>query len=380
MTRQSILFVKLGRFSYTNDAVAEQLARNFPRHELVIADVKDYVRRSNLTLARNLIEEVATFGPSVLRNRVDLHAYFFRTPFIFRRLNQMITADYAAKAGELAFVIQTQGLFSGRVPGVPHLIYTDYTFKDNLDEPDHDARQFRSKTFLQYEADLYRNADAVATTGTHVERTLLTRYGCDPARVRTVHIGANVAIEPVSTDLSRYAARRLLFVGVEWERKGGPAMVQAFMRVAKDYPDARLAVVGCSPAVSHPQIEVIGRVAREAMPAHFKAASMLCMPSVIEPLGIAPIEASLFKLPVIGTRIGGLMETVADQETGFLVPVNDVDALEAAMRRLFADPALAARMGEAGYARNRYRFDWNEVGKRLREVAESIAPALREAA
>ncbi|HQT77900.1 MAG: hypothetical protein B7Z80_20825 [Rhodospirillales bacterium 20-64-7] len=377
---KSILFVKLGHFSYTNDAVALQLARNFPDHTLLVADVKTLARRSNLTVARNLLEEVTTFGPSVLRNRVDLHAYFFRTPFIFRRLNQMVNAEYGPMASELSFVIQTQGLFSGRIPGVPHLIYTDYTFKDNLDEPEHDTRQFRSRTFLRYEADLYRTADAVATTGSHVERTLINRYGCDPARVRTVHIGANVRIEPVATDLARYAARHVLFVGVEWERKGGPALVEAFTRVARDYPDARLTIVGCSPAVSHPQITVAGRIARDRMPTYFKGASLLCMPSIIEPLGIAAIEASLFRMPVIATRIGGFFETVTDEETGILVPPNDPAALEVAMRRLFEDPALMARMGEAGFNRNRVLFDWDEVGKRLRDVAWSIAPGLRAAA
>nr|WP_294504651.1 glycosyltransferase family 4 protein [uncultured Rhodopila sp.] len=375
-----ILFVKLGHFSYTNDEVMAQLGKNFPGHDLIVADVKDIVKRDYFTLGYNVLAEVATFGPSVLKNRGDLHAFFFRTPFMFRRLNEMLVEKYAALAPELDFVIQTQGLFNARIPGAPFFIYTDYTFLSNLDFPGHDRRQFRSEKAMRYEADLYRSADAIAVTGSHVERTLVRQYGCDPARVRTVHIGANIVVRPVSTELSRYAAKHVVFVGVEWERKGGPALVEGFRRAQQAHPDARLTIVGCSPDVSGPGITVAGLVPRAQMPPFFEAASVFCTPSLIEPLGIAAVEASLYRLPVVATQIDGFMETVVDGETGLLVPVNDPDAIASALGRLFADPDLARRMGAAGFERNHDRFNWDEVGKRLRAMAEGIAPRLRQAA
>jgi glycosyltransferase involved in cell wall biosynthesis len=375
-----ILFVKLGHFSYTNDEVMTQLVKNFPGHDLIVADVKDLVRRDYFTLGYNVLTEVATFGPSVLKSRGDLHAFFFRTPFIFRRLNEMLVEAYGSLVPDLDFVVQTQGLFNARIPGAPLLIYTDYTFLSNLDFPGHDKRQFRSEKAMRYEADLYRSADAIAVTGSHVEQTLVRQYGCDPARVRTVHIGANVVVPPVSIDLPRYAAKHVLFVGVEWERKGGPALVEGFRRVLRAHPDARLTIVGCSPDVSGSGITVAGMIPRAQMPAFFEAASVFCTPSLIEPLGIAAVEASLFRLPVVATRIDGFMETVTDGETGVLVPVNDPDAVASALGRLFADPGLAQRMGAAGFARNHALFNWDEVGKRLRAMAQGIAPRLRQAA
>jgi glycosyltransferase involved in cell wall biosynthesis len=378
--RKRILFVKLGHFSYTNNHVTDQMVRNFPDHDLLVVDVKKYAKRNPIASAYNILAEAVTFGPSVLRSRGDLHAFFFRTPFMFRHLNEMLIEDVGSAAADLDFVIQTQGIFNARLPGTPMLIYTDYTSLDNLVSPDHDRRFFRSKKFLRYELDLYRTADAVATSGSHVERTLIEKYGCAPSRVTTVHIGANVAIVPVSTDATRYAAKHVLFVGVEWERKGGPALVEGFLQAAKDHPEATLTIVGCSPSVSHPRITVVGSVPRAEMARYFEAASVFCMPSLIEPLGIAAVEASLFRLPVIATRIGGFFETVTDGETGILVPLHDPAAIAAALGRLFDSPDLARRMGLAGFERNRTRFDWNEVGRRLRSIAETIAPGLREAA
>ena len=370
--RKRILFVRLGHFSHTNDRVAEQLVRNFPDHELTAIDVKSYARRDKLMAARTILSEVATFGPTVLRSRGDLHAFFFRTPAMFRHINQSLIRETASFANELDFVVQTQGIFSGRIPGVPLLIYTDYTTRDNLGIPGHDKRLFRSDDFLRYERALYQGAEAVATSGSHVERTLIEQYSCDPSRVRTVHIGANVAIVPVSTELSRYAAKRIVFVGVEWERKGGPELVAAFRTVLKTHPDARLTIVGCSPAVSHPNIDVVGRVPPADMPRFFKDASVFCLPSRIEPLGIAAIEASLYRLPVVATQIDGFRETVTDGESGILVPPESFAAIATALGRLFDDPALSQRMGAAGFARNRTRFDWDEVGKRLASMANGI--------
>lgn len=375
-----ILFVKLGSFSYTNERVREQLGIHFPHHEIETFDVKDYVKQHFGLAGLNLLIEVLTYGPSVLADRSQMHAFFFMTPFLFRQLSAAVARTFAPRADEFDFSIQTQGIFNGRIPGRPHLIYTDYTFLDNLDEPAPDMRLFRSKTYLGYEAALFRQADGIATTGGFVEKTLVERYQCDRQRVRTVHIGANIDIVPCETTLARYSADHVLFVGVDWERKGGPALVKAFTEVARANPAARLTIIGCSPKVSHPQIDVVGKVPRDRVAPYFKAASVFCMPSVIEPLGIAVVEASLFRLPVIATQIRGFQETVSDGETGILVPPNDPTALAAALRKLFADPALGQEMGRAGFERNRKLFDWNEVGARLREMACAVVPDLAPAA
>jgi hypothetical protein len=112
------------------------------------------------------------------------------------------------------------------------------------------------------------------------------------------------------------------------------------------------------------------------MPAYFTSDSMFCMPSVIEPLGIAAVEASLFRLPMIATRIGGLFETVTDGETGILVAPRDPVALAGTVRRLFGDPESARRMGLAGFNRNCNVFDWDEVGRRLRSIAHGMGLAV----
>ena len=69
------------------------------------------------------------------------------------------------------------------------------------------------------------------------------------------------------------------------------------------------------------------------------------------------LEAMAAGLPVVATDVGGVRELVADGETGLLVPAGDPARLAEALRSLLADPALRRRLGAAGHARARERFD-----------------------
>ena len=70
-------------------------------------------------------------------------------------------------------------------------------------------------------------------------------------------------------------------------------MVEAFRRVLQTHPDARLAVVGCSPSVNVPNCEIVGRVPVDKVAGYYPRASVRCLPSRLEPFGIVCIEAYL---------------------------------------------------------------------------------------
>ncbi len=86
------------------------------------------------------------------------------------------------------------------------------------------------------------------------------------------------------------------------------------------------------------------------------AFDMVAVPSHVEPLGNATLEAMATARPVIGARVGGIPEMVVDGETGLLVPSKDPDRLADAIERLVGDPARAARLGQNGRARAIAKF------------------------
>ncbi|MDE2007960.1 MAG: glycosyltransferase family 4 protein [Rhodospirillales bacterium] len=127
----------------------------------------------------------------------------------------------------------------------------------------------------------------------------------------------------------------------------------AGMRLPSDQgPDMRALLEG---AGLGRRLKVLGF--RDDMPALLAAADIFALPSHLEGLPLAVIEAMLAGLPVVACDIGGPREQVLEGETGFLVPRGAVAELAAALGRLAADPGARAAMGAAGRARAISRYD-----------------------
>jgi glycosyltransferase involved in cell wall biosynthesis len=90
---------------------------------------------------------------------------------------------------------------------------------------------------------------------------------------------------------------------------------------------------------------------RSDVPDLLEACDVFVLPSRLEGLGVAALEAMARSRPVVASAVGGLAETVVADETGLLAPPGDAPALAAAIGRLLADPALRQRLGAAGAAR-----------------------------
>lgn len=156
--------------------------------------------------------------------------------------------------------------------------------------------------------------------------------------------------------------------------KGYPELLAAMREV----PEAELWVVGVRLASDHgadmeavfaeagPRVRRLGY--RTDVPAILAAADIFTLPSHFEGLPMSVIEAMLTGLPVVATAIRGPREQVVDGVTGLLVPPATVAPLATALRTLMADPALRARMGEAGRARALLHYNEHEVVERTLDL------------
>ena len=102
----------------------------------------------------------------------------------------------------------------------------------------------------------------------------------------------------------------------------------------------------------------------------YDRAAVVAVPSHREGFGVVCVEAMAHGRPVVASAVGGLLDLVADGETGLLVPPRDVPALRSALERLLADGELRRRLGEAGRERVRERFSWHAVTNATIEAYE----------
>lgn len=364
MTRSTVAFLTIGSFSRANQAVLEILRKGFPEYEVEVIDVARLVRRDPIALVAGVLAVVRHYGPRILLQKGARWRAFFGTPWAFRAIGRKLHRRLGSTAS--VFTIQTQSLFDGSQPGVPHFVYTDHTARMNRHYPggqDRIEAQI-SEDWLSLEADVYRNATRVLTQTERAASSVVEDYGVARRRVVCVHAGSHVRVR--STDTERpYAAKRILYVGTSWERKGGPELLEAFAQVAKRHPDAELVLVGPAPALTLPNVRAVGVIPPDALGRLLEDASVFCVPTRREPLGFVFIEAADHRLPIVATRVGSLPELVIHGESGLLVDVGDISGLADALCELLDDPERCRAFGERGRAHLADTWTWENVERQL---------------
>jgi glycosyltransferase involved in cell wall biosynthesis len=357
-------YIKMGEFSHINQQVFAQLQARFPHLEPTVIDMRelDVVRKRDIPGL--VLSTASEFGPAACLSASKLRWHMHKTSYMFRRTRAALLERMHGT--HFVFTFQTQAMFDASLPDIPHFIYTDHTHLENRKYPVPEAATPLSLTWAEMEKGAYRNARLVFTMSRNISRSLISEYGCSAQRVKCVYAGSNVSAGMSGNiDNSRFSAKNILFVGVEWERKGGPVLLEAFRILRRTHPDARLTVVGCSPQISEAGVHIVGRIPLAEVPEYYRAASVFCLPTLNEPFGLVFLEAAAFGLPVVATRIGAIPEIVMNGKTGYIVEPQNVPELAARLNDLLRDPLRAEQFGTHGREWVSRRYSWEETGHRL---------------
>jgi glycosyltransferase involved in cell wall biosynthesis len=370
---KKIAFIKVRSFSFINPSLIEQVQRTFPEYTVDVIDLKDWLIQNKLVLGLAFLNVFKEYWREILQGKKKANECLFTTRYIFKKIQKLLPERI--RPAEYAFTFQTQTLFDASVDGIPHFIYTDHTVLANLHYPDIDPqRALFSKAWMQLEPAIYAKASKVFTASNFARDSAISDYHCLPDQVVCVYTGINVAI--ASPEHKDYSAQNILFVGVEWERKGGPEVIAAFKQVLAVCPNAQLTIVGCTPSIDVPNCTIVGRIPKEQVAEYYREATIFCMPSRIEPAGIAFTEAAMYKLPIISALSGGIPDRVIHGETGYLVPVGDVAMLAQYLIELLTNPERCQTFGAAGYQLAKDYFTWERVGDVMHDY---ITPYLNHA-
>ncbi len=374
-----VLLFQQGKFSHTAESLAAGLKERFPSAEFRIVDLHRALKGRRLTLLANGLHALRTYGGDLLHRRRSLDDAFFGTRRIFddiRRIALEAHADWPADCS-----LQTQSMYDCSGPAAPHLVYTDHTYLSCTEYPGYGRAIWnpaRPDWLIDLERTVYNSAACVLTMSRNVTRTLLDRYGVPASKVSCVRVGCNAAVEHLARipcDLRRYLVRTILFVGLEWHRKGGPQLLEAFRIVRRRIPDARLVIVGTQPDIREQNVAATGRVDLSQLPDYYANASVFCMPSRLEPFGIAWLESMAAGLPVVGLNLGAAPDFILPDRTGALVQPDDVDALAQVLIDLLENPKKCRSLGEAGRALVCRDYSWPHICRSVAERMHRLASA-----
>ena len=203
-------------------------------------------------------------------------------------------------------------------------------------------------------------------------RSIVDDYGVDPARVEVIAPGVDTQRFRPGSDRHDDGTLRVLFVGGDFERKGGDDL----RRAASSLPgDVHLTLVTRSAVATDDRTAVVGdlRPNDDRLVELFRSSDVFALPSAAETFGIAAVEASACGLPVVASASGGLSDVVDDGVTGFTVPPGDVAALADRLRRLADDGALRRRLGRAARQRALQRYDATTNARRLLDLVRDAS-------
>ncbi len=233
---------------------------------------------------------------------------------------------------------------------------------------------------LAYERHVAHGMCKVFTMSEYLRQSFLTDFDVPADRVAAVGGGINLEMIPEPLPDKRYDNREVLFIGIDFPRKGGWELLKAFRGVTDKFPDAKLHLVGPAdlevpPALRHGVVfhgflSKFNPADAERLTELFRRCCLFVMPSLYEPFGIAPLEAMVYQMPAVVTNRWALKELVTPGRTGELVECGSADDLEAKLAGLLADPAGLRRMGETGRQMVLDYYTWDRVVQRvLDEVA-----------
>ena len=323
------------------------------------------------------LEQLASFSPSRARWRQRYHSRSSFASDAARSLRSAFARRRLDGEPEAVLHVGAWTLLPGRV----RASYHDGNLAVSLarDEPLLDRRSGSVRRALEADRRFYDRMDVLLPMSDWLRRSFVEDFGQDPAKVVTVGAGANLRELP-EVPQRTFEQPRFLFVGRQWERKGGPQLLEAFALVHAERPDAELWVVGPEQPVSGAGVRFLGRISRASADGErrlgelYANATAFAMPSVYEPFGIAFLEAMAYGLPCVASDRCAMPEIVEDGVSGFTVGAHDVEALAARLLEL-ADPARARAFGEAGRRRLAERFTWDAVAARIVEaIATRTAP------
>lgn len=249
------------------------------------------------------------------------------------------------------------------------------------------------------ERHIVQDADLVIAECPQDREDLMVHYNADPARIVIIPCGFNPReFYPID----KLAARKelgiapgekiILQLGRMVPRKGVDNVIRAVAALQHQVKQLKLFIVGGESDTPDPvktpeigrlqqiaqslgiqqQVVFTGRKTRSVLKYYYAAADIFISTPWYEPFGITPLEAMACGTPVIGSNVGGIKYSIADQQTGFLVPPREPALLAEKIKHLLSDSKLHELMCKNAVKHVKHSFTWSKVATAVHHVYTKV--------
>jgi glycosyltransferase involved in cell wall biosynthesis len=232
---------------------------------------------------------------------------------------------------------------------------------------------------LRYERAVAQKMNAIFTFSEYLRQSFITNFGANPDKVFNVGGAINLSTFPDINPEKNYGLQKILFIGIEPERKGCNLLLESFRTIRQRFPKAELHIVGPSNlkelsegVVFHGFLSKTDPDQKKAFEALLSDCTLFVLPSLYEPFGIAPLEAMIYQIPCVLTNDWAFREFVTPGVNGELIEKGSVEDLTEKICSMLADPSRLALMGQCGRELVLSRYTWDAVVSRMSAVIEAL--------
>jgi len=314
--------------------------------------------------------------------RIKLILHFFTKPIIFMKVMENINILYPfLKKFDFDLI------FSGNSTWIlPLNFILAMMFKKKMATIAY-GRDFLVSSRLNLRTFYFRSTEKIIVITNHTKNLIKKIHHLKDNQVKVIYVGVNLddlEIEDTKEDLRKNFnitsdCKILLSVGRHVERKNFCLVITALGEIKKIRPNLNIEyyLAGEGPETVNlkklvkrlnleKDVKFLGNCDIETRNKFYKMSDIFLMPSIttkndIEGFGIVFLEANYFKVPVIGTKTGGIVEAIIDGKTGFLINQNDLSDLIEKILFLLDNEKIRKEFGENGYNRVVEEFQWKNI-------------------
>lgn len=227
-----------------------------------------------------------------------------------------------------------------------------------------------------------KKADIILYPSQWAAKSAVKDYNVENEKIFVIPCGINVDKMPSMEEIYTFrnenkAILKLLFVGIDWDRKGGDIALQTMIELNKRGVDTELTIVGVKQKLNfeHPKLKIIGFLDKnnlgqtKQLESLYLESSFFFLPTRNECFGLVFAEAAAYGLPVVATDTGGVSYYVENNVTGALLPLEaDYKAYADKIQEIWLNKPFYSELCRNAKHKSILLLNWDSWGKSVKEI------------